>query len=224
MSLNKYTFIIYVLSLSLIFTIPRSVNADHSGSGYGTCVVRNEYTYYPVAPPLNQTVVGDGYAIRTILEVNDYQDINLFSETKALCTDEIYEELMDLYSLSGNTSRVQWGFGNHDLISGNVYLTGCAASGCEWHEPEIVEVPVSIGSITNYIRNLNLGQSDEEKLIRSLESAYTLTLEVNEIAGTNKYSVLIGQVEKLVRNGEMTQTDGLNLINYINELTLQGTE
>jgi hypothetical protein len=103
--------------------------ATASAGGYGACVVRNFTTnlvdYF-------DPDVGLGYAKQNQL-AGDYEAV------KALCTDDIYASLMELYcACTPDRSPVQWGVAKYNsaglcafISNADTCTNGCAASGCE---------------------------------------------------------------------------------------------
>jgi hypothetical protein len=96
-------------------------------TGYGACLVRDEYTNLPSAPTTLDTIVtGQGYAIETV---------NITSDCSAaldLCTTSVYAQLMTAYAVAGNTNPAQWEVATYDAED-NPLMTGCAASGCTFY-------------------------------------------------------------------------------------------
>lgn len=105
-------------------------------NGYITAVLRSECTSDPTPPPpLGGTNIGPDYVIATVADA----DPSNFENAQQVATDAVFESLMPLYcALAGNsgagcvTNRVQWNIVTYDT-NGNPMISGCAASGCDFH-------------------------------------------------------------------------------------------
>jgi hypothetical protein len=101
--------------------------------GYITAVLRSDCTDSPTPPPpLGTTRVGPDYVIMTVADASPTN----WAYAQRVVTDAIFETLMPLYcGLPQNgcvTNLVQWGIITYD-VNGQPLISGCAASGCEFH-------------------------------------------------------------------------------------------
>ncbi len=105
-------------------------------NGYITAVLRSECTSAPSPPPpVGATNVGPDYVIMTVADADPAN----FQHAQQIVTDAVFESLMPLYcALPENsgvgcvTNRVQWNIITYET-NGNSMISGCAASGCDYH-------------------------------------------------------------------------------------------
>jgi len=119
-------------------------------NGYITAVIRGESAVVPPPPPVGQVAVGTDAVIMTIAD-GDPTDLGT---AQRLATDTVFETLMRRYCAlprgtgSGYVSgQARWTVATYDA-SGSPRLSGCAASGCDFHE-----CVVSRGFITAVLRS-----------------------------------------------------------------------
>ena len=119
-------------------------------NGYITAVIRGESAVLPPPPPVGQVAVGTDSVILTIA---DGDPTNL-GAAQQLATEAVFETLMRRYCAlprgtgSGQVSgRARWNVATYDA-DGKAQLSGCAASGCDFHE-----CVVSRGYITAVLRS-----------------------------------------------------------------------
>src|ERR1041384_6159513 len=135
-------------SLTIFSTLIALVVASQSGfsqtNGYYVALLRSECTSAPLSPPaVGQTVVGPDYVMRTVAE-GDPLD---FSAAQRAVTDATFASLMPKYCALSRTAgagcvtnRVQWNVMTYDA-TGNPKISGCAASGCNYHTCDATHVP-----------------------------------------------------------------------------------
>src|SRR6185312_1132065 len=102
-------------------------------NGYITAVLRSPCASAPTSPPpVGGTQVGTNYVIMTVADA----DPNDFQNAQQLVNDAVFESLMPLYCALPKTKcvtdSVQWGILTYGT-NGNVIISGCAASGCQFH-------------------------------------------------------------------------------------------
>jgi hypothetical protein len=104
-------------------------------NGYITAVLRTECGNAPKPPPPVGTIrVGTNYVIMTLADANPRDWTNALQ----LATDGAFSSLMPFYCTlpitphSCLTRQVQWSIITYD-VNGNVVISGCAASGCQYH-------------------------------------------------------------------------------------------
>jgi hypothetical protein len=119
-------------------------------NGYITAVIRGQAAVLPPPPPVGQVAVGADSVIMTIADADPLD----FGAAQRLATDAVFESLMRRYCAlprgigSGYVSgRARWDVATYDT-DGNVMLSNCAASGCDFHE-----CVVSKGFITAVLRS-----------------------------------------------------------------------
>jgi hypothetical protein len=102
-------------------------NTTTTNETSGACAVRNSYTGVPRAdaPDIGTSELYNGYAKKMVPGVNDNNQL------LALCTQTDYDYLMEKYcNTQDNSVQLQvWTF----FEDGSPQSTGCAASGCEFH-------------------------------------------------------------------------------------------
>jgi hypothetical protein len=118
-------------------------------NGYITAVIRGESAVVPSPPPVGQVAVGVDSVIMTLADADPLD----LGAAQSLATDAVFEALMKRYCAlprgAGNglvSARAQWTVATYD-VDGNLHLSGCAPSGCEFHE-----CLVSKGFITAVLR------------------------------------------------------------------------
>jgi len=104
-------------------------------NGYITAVLRSVCANAPTPPPpVGGTLVGTNFVIMTVADADPLD----FSNAQQLVTDTIFQSLMHRYcALPKNAANcvsdsVQWNIITYD-VNGNPLISGCAASGCEYH-------------------------------------------------------------------------------------------
>ena len=140
-------------SLTFSWTLLVMVVASQSGfsqtNGYYVALLRSECTSAPLSPPaVGQTVVGPDYVMMTVAE-GDPLD---FSAAQGAVTDATFASLMPKYcGLSRTTgtgcvtNRVQWNVMIYDA-TGNPKISGCAASGCNYHTCDVTDLTPMLAS------------------------------------------------------------------------------
>jgi hypothetical protein len=152
-------------SLSFFSTLIAMVVASQSGfsqtNGCYVALLRSECTSAPLSPPaVGQTVVGPDYVMMTVAE-GDPLD---FSAAQQAVTDATFASLMPQYcglSRTGGTgcvtNRVQWNVMTYDA-TGNPKISGCAASGCQYHTCDVTNLhPMLASRIIAAVPTLNNG-------------------------------------------------------------------
>ena len=117
-------------SLPVVLTVNPGPAATN---GYITAVLRSDCTDSPSPPPpVGSTRVGADYVIMTVADASPTN----WAYAQQVVTDAIFKSLMPLYcGLPQNgcvTNLVQWGILTYD-VNGQPRISGCAASGCEFH-------------------------------------------------------------------------------------------
>ncbi|MEI7938752.1 MAG: immunoglobulin domain-containing protein [Verrucomicrobiota bacterium] len=104
-------------------------------NGYISAVLRSECANAPTPPPpVGTTAVGTNYVIMTVADA----DPRNLENAQQVATDAIFLSLMasycDLPITASNciARRVQWSITTYD-VNGNPVISGCAASGCQYH-------------------------------------------------------------------------------------------
>jgi hypothetical protein len=118
--------------MSLVFIFMSAVLAGFAAAQstvqYGACVIRDSYTNLPT---YNAADSGKGYAMKKMGKVTDYNDI------KSKCLDTVYQQVASTYC-QNNSNPAQWGVALYD-DKGNFKTTGCAQSGCNYHQCPVVQ-------------------------------------------------------------------------------------
>lgn len=215
------------LSAILLFGQLQNFSAMADGSsqtnGYITAVLRGECADAPPSPPpVGAIRVGPNYVIMTV-GVGDPAD---WQRAQQLATDGVYESLMPLYcALSANPeavcfeNRVQWSIELYDA-AGNPRVSGCAASGCEFHyfnSPCSVSAPEQIQFLMTWV-NVDvtaaiLGTRDGERFMNELSAALESASHGNSAATARKIEAFLDEVNADVRAGRLSEAAAQTLIN-----------
>jgi hypothetical protein len=214
------------LSAILLLVLLQNSSAVAQGSpqtnGYITVVLRGECADAPPsAPPVGAIRVGPNYVMMTV-GVGDPAD---WQHAQQLATDGVFESLMPLYcSLSANPSavcfenRVQWSVELYDA-AGNPHVSGCAASGCEYHyfdSPCSVSPSEQIQFLITWVNVdiiagiLDIG--DGNHLTAKLKAALGSALNGHTEATARELEKFVREVKAVVRTGRLPETAAETLI------------
>jgi hypothetical protein len=212
-----------ILLLVLLPNLTSVADGASRTDGYITAVLRGECTDAPPsASPVGAIRVGSNYVIMTI----GVGDLTNWSMAQQLATDAVFESLVPLYcALSANPetvcyeNRVQWSVELYDA-AGNPQVSGCAASGCEFH---YFNSPCSV-SASEHIQFLMkwvsvevtagiLDLRDGNRLTAMLENALRSALRGSAPATSHKLQALIRELNEAVRTGRLPSTAGATLRN-----------
>jgi hypothetical protein len=130
-------------------------------NGYITAVLRSGCANAPTPPPpVGGTKVGTNYVIMTVADA----DPTDWQYAQQVVTDAIFSSLMPLYCDLPKTTNncvtdfVQWGIITYD-VNGNSVISGCAASGCQFHSCAGFESGPPIIIVQPSNQSVNSGQS-----------------------------------------------------------------